>query len=81
MRRDLLHWDQALLLAQKVAPAEEAEIAFRYAQQLEFKGEYEKGLGAVQSHELFFFDVTTPSPRMIVETVVCPSLLDVPTLC
>lgn len=36
MRRDLLQWDQALQLANKLAPNEVPYIAREYAQQLEF---------------------------------------------
>ena len=52
MRRDLLQWDQALHLANKLAPQEIPYISKEYAQQLEFTGNYkeslnhfEKGLG------------------------------------
>ena len=51
MRRDLLQWDQALHLANKLAPEEIPYISKEYAQQLEFTGayadalvHYEKGL-------------------------------------
>eukprot|EP00466_Bigelowiella_natans_P012081 jgi/Bigna1/52322/estExt_Genewise1Plus.C_70063 len=40
MRRDLLQWDQALKLAQQLAPDQIPSICREYAQQLEFKGEY-----------------------------------------
>ena len=50
MRRDLLQWDQALHLANKLAPEEIPYISKEYAQQLEFTGahadaliHYEKG--------------------------------------
>lgn len=36
MRRDLLHWDQALQLAKKLAPDQVPYISREYAQQLEF---------------------------------------------
>ncbi|XP_022236749.1 WD repeat-containing protein 19-like [Limulus polyphemus] len=36
MRRDLLHWDQALHLARKLAPEQIPFISREYAQQLEF---------------------------------------------
>ena len=36
MRRDLLHWDQALELAKALAPQEISFISKEYAQQLEF---------------------------------------------
>jgi WD repeat-containing protein 19 len=36
MRQDLLHWDQALQLAAKLAPQQIPYIAREYAQQLEF---------------------------------------------
>ena len=36
MRRDLLHWEQALKLAKALAPDEMAAISRQYAQQLEF---------------------------------------------
>ncbi|CAL4106792.1 unnamed protein product, partial [Meganyctiphanes norvegica] len=40
MRRDLLHWDQALHLAKKLAPDQIPFISREYAQQLEFTGDY-----------------------------------------
>ncbi|XP_076036473.1 intraflagellar transport protein Oseg6 [Oratosquilla oratoria] len=40
MRRDLLHWDQALHLAKKLAPEQIPYISREYAQQLEFTGDY-----------------------------------------
>lgn len=53
MRRDLLQWDQALHLANRLAPQEIPFISKEYAQQLEFTGNYnealnhyEKGLSA-----------------------------------
>ena len=36
MRRDLLHWDQALQLAKKLSPDQIPFISREYAQQLEF---------------------------------------------
>ena len=36
MRRDLLHWDQSLQLAKKLAPNLIPYISREYAQQLEF---------------------------------------------
>lgn len=36
MRRDLLHWDQALQLAKTLASSEIPIISKEYAQQLEF---------------------------------------------
>jgi WD repeat-containing protein 19 len=36
MRRDLLHWDQALQLAKNLAPDQIPYISKQYAQQLEF---------------------------------------------
>lgn len=36
MRRDLLHWDEALKLSKKFAPHEVPFISREYAQQLEF---------------------------------------------
>lgn len=36
MRRDLLHWEQALQLANKLAPDQIPYISRQYAQQLEF---------------------------------------------
>ncbi|GMH58387.1 hypothetical protein TrST_g1003 [Triparma strigata] len=44
MRRDLLHWDQALKLATTLSPSSVPEISVEFAQQLEFKGEYENAL-------------------------------------
>ena len=44
MRRDLLQWDQALHLANKLAPKEIPYISKEYAQQLEFTGAYADAL-------------------------------------
>lgn len=44
MRRDLLHWDQALELAKTLAPSEIPYISKEYAQQLEFIGDYPNAL-------------------------------------
>ena len=44
MRRDLMHWEQALRLADSMAPEQVPSICQEYAQQLEFKGEYQKAL-------------------------------------
>lgn len=38
MRADLMQWDQALLLSQKLDPGRSSRIAYEYAQQLEFRG-------------------------------------------
>jgi WD repeat-containing protein 19 len=55
MRRDLLHWDQALKLARTLAPEQIPYISRAYAQQLEFKGEYSLALqmyekGVIDTH-------------------------------
>lgn len=44
MRRDLLHWDQALELAKSLAPNQIPYISREYAQQLEFTGDYSNAL-------------------------------------
>jgi len=44
MRRDLLQWDQALTLADRLAPAETSIISREYGQQLEFTGDYPAAL-------------------------------------
>lgn len=44
MHRDLLQWDQALKLAQKLAPAELPAISKEYGQQLELTGNYQQAL-------------------------------------
>ena len=41
MRRDLLHWDQALELAKSLAPNQIPYISREYAQQLEFTWDYD----------------------------------------
>lgn len=58
MRRDLLQWDQALHLANRLAPLEIPYISKEYAQQLEFTGNYnealnhyEKGLSVAKKSE------------------------------
>ncbi|XP_033607097.1 WD repeat-containing protein 19 isoform X3 [Cryptotermes secundus] len=55
MRQDLLHWDQALQLAAKLAPEQVPYIAREYAQQLEFIGNYAEALshyerGLLEAH-------------------------------
>lgn len=49
MRRDLLHWDQALKLARTLAPEQVPELSVEYAQQLEFKGDYDAALRMFES--------------------------------
>lgn len=49
MRRDLLHWDQALKLAQTLAPQDVPEISVEYARQLEFRTEYDAALHRFES--------------------------------
>ena len=49
MRKDLLHWEQALKLAEKVAPEQIPSISVKLAQQLEFKGEYKASLEMYQA--------------------------------
>ena len=54
-RRDLLQWDQALTLADRLAPGETPTISREFAQQLEFTGDYPAALmhyerGAVLGH-------------------------------
>lgn len=49
MRKDLLHWEQALRLAEKVAPTEIPAISVELAHQLEFKSEYRASLDMYQS--------------------------------
>ncbi|VDK20136.1 unnamed protein product [Anisakis simplex] len=44
MRRDLLHWEKALQLANRLAPEQIPFISKEYAQQLEFIGEYSTAL-------------------------------------
>ncbi len=44
MRRDLLHWDQALDLSKTLAPSQIPFISKEYAQQLEFMGDYPASL-------------------------------------
>jgi len=56
MRRDLLHWDQALKLANTLAPEEVPDISVQFAQQLEFKGEYENALKMYESALNFMDD-------------------------
>eukprot|EP00672_Neobodo_designis_P023740 CAMPEP_0174834780 /NCGR_PEP_ID=MMETSP1114-20130205/5042_1 /TAXON_ID=312471 /ORGANISM="Neobodo designis, Strain CCAP 1951/1" /LENGTH=1382 /DNA_ID=CAMNT_0016068709 /DNA_START=126 /DNA_END=4274 /DNA_ORIENTATION=- len=44
MRRDLMHWDQALQLAEKLAPDQVPLLSKECAQQLEFRGEFSSAL-------------------------------------
>eukprot|EP01112_Ceratiomyxa_fruticulosa_P008153 TRINITY_DN2109_c0_g1_i1.p1 TRINITY_DN2109_c0_g1~~TRINITY_DN2109_c0_g1_i1.p1 ORF type:complete len:1418 (-),score=299.30 TRINITY_DN2109_c0_g1_i1:29-4282(-) len=48
MRRDLLHWEQALNLAKSLSPDQIPVLSREYAQQLEFKGEYQPALDMYQ---------------------------------
>ena len=48
LRRDLLHWEQALQLARALSPEQIPAISREYAQQLEFQGEYS---GALENYE------------------------------
>eukprot|EP01002_Notosolenus_urceolatus_P014900 NODE_68_length_2974_cov_11.439316_g52_i0.p1 GENE.NODE_68_length_2974_cov_11.439316_g52_i0~~NODE_68_length_2974_cov_11.439316_g52_i0.p1 ORF type:complete len:933 (+),score=364.97 NODE_68_length_2974_cov_11.439316_g52_i0:413-2800(+) len=66
MRRDLLHWDQALKLAENLAPEQIPFLSKEYALQLEFKGEishalelYERGVMEVDEAALARRDVET----------------------
>jgi WD repeat-containing protein 19 len=49
MRRDLLQWDQALKLAQALAPLQIPDICVRYGQQLEFRDEIDAALKMYES--------------------------------
>jgi WD repeat-containing protein 19 len=49
MRRDLLHWDQALKLARTLAEDQVPDISVSFAQQLEQRGEYEAALHMYES--------------------------------
>lgn len=44
MRRDLMHWEQALKLAKTLAADQVPFISREFAQQLEFQGQYEQAL-------------------------------------
>ncbi|XP_043247202.1 WD repeat-containing protein 19-like isoform X3 [Amphibalanus amphitrite] len=44
MRRDLLQWEMALQLANKLAPEQIPDISREYAHQLEFTGDYQQAL-------------------------------------
>ena len=44
MRKDLLHWDQALKLAQTLSPTQVPEVCIRFGQQLEFREQVESAL-------------------------------------
>ncbi|XP_024939624.1 WD repeat-containing protein 19 isoform X2 [Cephus cinctus] len=58
LRRDLMQWEQALSLAQKLKPEEIPFIAREYAQQLEFTGNYPK---ALINYERGLVDTNVPS--------------------
>lgn len=68
LRRDLMQWEQALNLAQKLKVDEIPYIAREYAQQLEFTGNYPKALtnyerGLVDSNNLSNATVYNPHHR------------------
>jgi len=44
MRRDLMHWEQALKLAKTLASEQVPTISREFAKQLEFRGEYDRAL-------------------------------------
>ena len=44
MRRDLMHWDLALELSEKLSPQSIPHISREYASQLEFRGEHQQAL-------------------------------------
>lgn len=48
MRRDMMQWEQALALADRLSPEEVPIISKEYAQQLEYRGEYVKALEMYQ---------------------------------
>merc|ERR1719316_764619 len=48
MRRDLLHWEQALKLAKSLAVEQVPMISREFAKQLEFRGQYEQALQMYQ---------------------------------
>jgi len=48
MRMDLLHWDDSLTLARKLAPERVPSIARQCAQQCEFRGDYARALQMYQ---------------------------------
>ena len=66
MRRDLLHWDKALKLAQTLAVEQIPEISIQYGQQLEFRDEIEPALKMFESA----LNITDSSGKSI-----CPGLL------
>ena len=44
MRRDLMHWNAALELSERLSPESIPQISREYASQLEFRGEYQQAL-------------------------------------
>jgi len=48
MRRDLLHWEQALKLAKTLSPEQVPTISREFAKQLEFRGQFEPALKMYQ---------------------------------
>uniref|UniRef100_A0A9J2PQJ5 Anaphase-promoting complex subunit 4 WD40 domain-containing protein n=1 Tax=Ascaris lumbricoides TaxID=6252 RepID=A0A9J2PQJ5_ASCLU len=71
MRRDLLHWEKALQLANRLAPQEIPYISKEYAQQLEFIGEYSAALthyenGIIDNYE-------TESEEILDHNEICRS--------
>jgi hypothetical protein len=70
MRRDLLHWEPALRLARTLAPEQVPLLCQQYAQQLEFKGEYQQAWNmCVRCHPhlplLFFVDFCDPCHKSV----------------
>lgn len=62
MRRDLLHWDQALQLAEALNLKQEIpEISIKYAQQLEFRNEIETAKRMFESGLVGLENIKVPS--------------------
>jgi len=58
MRRNLLHWDQALALAETLSPDDVPVLSKEYAQQLEFRGEFGQALEMYRRGKVPLPDVT-----------------------
>lgn len=69
MRRDLLQWDQALRLAETLAPDQVPEISLEWAKQLELRGDAARALKTYKEAEVLMPRDDTPpgegaSPRL-----------------
>ena len=70
MRKDLLHWDQALKLAQTLAPVEVPEVCIRFGHQLEFRDQTESALRMYETALNTSESENVPIPEKLLNTAM-----------